>query len=100
MPIPARKDIIGPPPESETTYDTYVALVKQCIDNTPGRRPGFSEVVQRLKTILAEELAATARNAATKASSSGSSGAELSVTCVVCLEKPPIAGLVHRQEKM
>ena len=86
--MPDLQSLPGPAPASSKTYDLYIVLVKRCIATAPSDRPSFQEVVQKLREIAEEETKIVPRRP------------ELSLTCVVCMEKAPEAGLVHLQDKM
>ena len=103
LPLPERAALPGPAPACSGTLDAYIALMQQCTSRDPTKRPGFGEIVQKLKFMAAEELRTTGAASAGGPSSGGGDGdgdGAGSAMCVVCLERPPAAGLVHRSAKM
>lgn len=54
--VPAREAVAGATPDPEL-YEAYVALIRRCWAQRPEERPGFAEIIQDLRAMMAYAVA-------------------------------------------
>lgn len=104
LPVPERSRLLGPSPSCATTFSRYLQLMTKCTERQPHLRPSFSEIADELGKLLADEVSASASAAAsgpgTAAPPGGAQDGSSLNLCVICMERPCNAGLVHAAEEM